>query len=137
MERVDHIGIAVRDLDERITYYTETLGLKLLKIEEVPSQHVRVAFIDGGNVKFELLEPTSEESAIYKHIEKRGEGIQHVAFGVVGIRERMQELREKGVRILSDEPNPGAGGAEVAFLHPKDSFGVLYELCDKSGKGDK
>lgn len=137
MERVDHIGIAVRDLDERITYYTETLGLKLLKIEEVPSQHVRVAFIDAGNVKFELLEPTSEESAIYKHIEKRGEGIQHVAFGVVGIRERMQELREKGVRILSDEPNPGAGGAEVAFLHPKDSFGVLYELCDKSGKGDK
>lgn len=137
MERVDHIGIAVRNLDERIAYYTETLGLKLLKIEEVPSQNVRVAFIDAGNVKFELLEPTSEESAIYKHIEKRGEGIQHVAFGVTGIRERMQELREKGVRLLSDEPGPGAGGAEVAFLHPKDSFGVLYELCDKTGKGAK
>ncbi|MEK9198604.1 methylmalonyl-CoA epimerase [Ureibacillus sp. 179-F W5.1 NHS] len=136
MKGVDHIGIAVKNLDERITYYTETLGLTLLKIEEVPSQHVRVAFIDAGNVKFELLEPTSEESAIYKHIEKRGEGIQHVAFGVIGIRERMKELREKGVRILSDEPNPGAGGAEVAFLHPKDSYGVLYELCDKSKKGD-
>lgn len=125
-----------KNLDERISYYTETLGLKLLKIEEVPSQNVRVAFIDAGNVKFELLEPTSEESAIYKHIEKRGEGIQHIAFGVTGIRERMKELRDKGIRILSDEPNPGAGGAEVAFLHPKDSFGVLYELCDKSGKGD-
>ena len=137
MEKVDHIGIAVKNLDERITYYTDILGLKLLKIEEVPSQHVRVAFIDAGNVKFELLEPTSEESAIYKHIEKRGEGIQHVAFGVTSIRERMEELRQKGIRILSDEPKPGAGGAEVAFLHPKDSYGVLYELCDKSGKGEK
>ena len=78
----------------------------------------------------------SEASAIHKHIEKRGEGIQHVAFGVTGIRERMAELKEKGVRLLSDEPGPGAGGAEVAFLHPKDSFGVLYELCDKSKKGD-
>nr|WP_106779771.1 methylmalonyl-CoA epimerase [Lysinibacillus timonensis] len=136
MKKVDHIGIAVRNLNERITFYTETLGLKLLKIEEVPTQHVRVAFIDAGNVKFELLEPTSDESAIYKHIEKRGEGIQHIAFGVTSIRERMKELKEKGVRILSDEPKPGAGGAEVAFLHPKDSFGVLYELCDKSGKGD-
>ena len=136
MERVDHIGIAVKNLDEQIKYYTETLGLKLLKVEEVPSQKVRVAFLDAGNVKIELLEPMSEESAIHKHIEKRGEGIQHVAFGVTGIRERMSELKEKGVRLLSDEPGPGAGGAEVAFLHPKDSFGVLYELCDKSKKGD-
>lgn len=137
MNKVDHIGIAVKSIDERLTYYTETLGLKLLKIEEVPSQHVRVAFIDAGNVKFELLEPTSEESAIFRHIEKRGEGIQHVAFGVTDIRERMQELREKGIRILSDEPKPGAGGAEVAFLHPKDSFGVLYELCEKAKIGDE
>ena len=94
MERVDHIGIAVRDLDERITYYTETLGLKLLKVEEVESQQVRVAFIDAGNVKIELLEPMSEKSAIHGFIEKRGEGIHHVAFGVTGIRERMAELRE-------------------------------------------
>lgn len=137
MNKVDHIGIAVKSIDERLTYYIETLGLKLLKIEEVPSQHVRVAFIDAGNVKFELLEPTSEESAIFRHIEKRGEGIQHVAFGVTDIRERMQELREKGIRILSDEPKPGAGGAEVAFLHPKDSFGVLYELCEKAKIGDE
>lgn len=137
MERVDHIGIAVKNLDEQIKYYTETLGLKLLKVEEVESQKVRVAFLDAGNVKLELLEPMSEASAIHKHIEKRGEGIQHVAFGVTGIRERMAELKEKGVRLLSDEPGPGAGGAEVAFLHPKDSFGVLYELCDKSKKGEQ
>ncbi len=137
MEKVDHIGIAVRDLDERITYYTETLGLKLMKVEEVESQQVRVAFIDAGNVKIELLEPMSDKSAIHGFIEKRGEGIHHVAFGVTGIRERMAELREKGVRLLSEEPGPGAGGgAEVAFMHPKSSFGgVLYELCDKSGKG--
>ncbi|HEY9569855.1 lactoylglutathione lyase [Lysinibacillus sp. BF-4] len=137
MEKVDHIGIAVRNLDERISYYTETLGLKLLKVEEVESQKVRVAFIDAGNVKIELLEPMAETSAIHGFIEKRGEGIHHIAFGVTGIRERMQELRDKGVRLLSEEPGPGAGGAEVAFLHPKSSYGVLYELCDKSGKGDK
>lgn len=137
MEKIDHIGIAVRNLEERIIYYTETLGLSLLKIEEVESQKVRVAFIDAGNVKLELLEPTSEESVIHGFIEKRGEGIHHVAFGVTGIRERMQELREKGIRLLSEEPKPGAGGAQVAFLHPKDSYGVLYELCDKSEKGDK
>ncbi|HJH10800.1 MAG TPA: methylmalonyl-CoA epimerase [Metalysinibacillus jejuensis] len=137
MEKVDHIGIAVRNLDERISYYTDTLGLKLLKVEEVESQKVRVAFIDAGNVKIELLEPMAETSAIHGFIEKRGEGIHHIAFGVTGIRERMQELRDKGVRLLSEQPGPGAGGAEVAFLHPKSSYGVLYELCDKSGKGDK
>lgn len=136
MEKVDHIGIAVRNLDESVTYYTETLGLTLLKIEEVESQKVRVAFIDAGNVKIELLEPMAETSAIHGFIEKRGEGIHHVAFGVTGIRERMSELREKGVRLLSEEPGSGAGGAEVAFLHPKSSYGVLYELCDKSGKGE-
>ena len=137
MEKVDHIGIAVRNLDERISYYTDTLGLKLLKVDEVESQKVRVAFIDAGNVKIELLEPMAETSAIHGFIEKRGEGIHHIAFGVTGIRERMQELRDKGVRLLSEQPGPGAGGAEVAFLHPKSSYGVLYELCDKSGKGDK
>ena len=95
MEKVDHIGIAVRNLDERISYYTETLGLKLLKVEEVESQKVRVAFIDAGNVKIELLEPMAETSAIHGFIEKRGEGIHHIAFGVTGIREGMQELRDK------------------------------------------
>ena len=91
MEKVDHIGIAVRNIEERITYYTETLGLKLLKMEEVESQQVKVAFIDAGNVKIELLEPMSEKSAIHGFLEKRGEGIHHVAFGVTGIRERMAE----------------------------------------------
>lgn len=133
LKKVDHIGIAVKNLDETIPYYTETLGLTVLKIEEVVSESVRVAFIDAGNVKLELLEPMSEQSAIHSFIEKKGEGIHHIAFGVEGIEERMNELREKGVRILNEQPKIGAGGAQVAFLHPKSSYGVLYELCDKSG----
>ena len=136
MNNVDHIGIAVSNIEESIAYYTNVLGLKLLKIEEVETQQVKVAFIDAGNVKIELLEPMSEKSAVHGFIEKRGQGIHHVAFGVTNIDERMKQLREPGVRLLSEGPLPGAGGAQVAFLHPKDSFGVLYELCDKSGKGE-
>lgn len=133
LKKVDHIGIAVKNLDETIPYYTETLGLSVLKIEEVASESVRVAFIDAGNVKLELLEPMSTQSAIHAFIEKKGEGIHHIAFGVEGIEERMKELREKGIRVLNEQPKIGAGGAQVAFLHPKSSFGVLYELCDKTG----
>lgn len=136
MNNVDHIGIAVKSIDKSIQYYIETLGLKLLAIEEVVSQNVRVAFIDAGNIKLELLEPLSIEGPIAKFLEKRGEGVHHIAFGVTDIRTRMAELEEKGVQLLQDEPKPGAGGAEVAFLHPKSSFGVLYELCEKSNKGE-
>ncbi|MDQ0430103.1 methylmalonyl-CoA/ethylmalonyl-CoA epimerase [Planomicrobium stackebrandtii] len=131
MKKVDHIGIAVRDLNAVLPYYTDTLGLPLMKIEEVETQKVRVAFIDAGNVKLELLEPMDDESAIFKFLEKKGEGIHHIAFGVENIEQRMEELRDNGVRLLSDKPNPGAGGAMVAFLHPKSSNGVLYELCEK------
>lgn len=136
MRNVDHIGIAVKSIDVSSEYYIHTLGLKLLAIEEVQSQKVRVAFIDAGNVKFELLEPIDGEGPIAKFLEKRGEGVHHIAFGVKDIRARMAELTEKGVQLLQEEPKVGAGGAEVAFLHPKSSFGVLYELCDKSGKGE-
>jgi len=132
MNKVDHIGIAVKNLEDTIPYYTETLGLNLLHIEEVVTESVRVAFIDAGNVKLELLEPMSSESAIHSFIEKKGEGIHHIAFGVEGIESRMKDLREKGIRILNEQPKIGAGGAQVAFLHPKSSFGVLYELCDKT-----
>lgn len=131
MKKVDHIGIAVRDLNAVLPYYTDTLGLPLLKIEEVTSQKVRVAFIDAGNIKIELLEPMDEQNAIFKFLEKKGEGIHHIAFGVDNIEERMNELRKNGVQLLSDQPKPGAGGAMVAFLHPKSSNGVLYELCEK------
>lgn len=133
MEKVDHIGIAVKSIEDSLPYYTETLGLKLIHIEEVLSEKVRVAFIDSGNVKLELLQPIDETSTIYSFIEKKGEGIHHVAFGVTNIQERLQELKEKGVRLIQEIPKIGAGGAQVAFIHPKASGGVLYELCDKSG----
>lgn len=131
MKKVDHIGIAVRNLDDVLPYYTETLGCPLLNIEEVESERVRVAFIDAGNIKLELLEPMDDSSAIHKFLEKKGEGIHHIAFGVENIEQRMDELKEKGVRLLNEQPKQGAGGALVAFMHPKSSNGVLYELCQK------
>lgn len=134
MKKVDHIGIAVKDLQLALPYYTEVLQLPLLGIEEVPSQNVTVAFLDAGNIKLELLEPIGEEGAVAKFIEKRGEGMHHIAFGVSSIQERMEELKAKGVQLLQDQPKQGAGGAAVAFMHPKASFGVLYELCDKGEK---
>ncbi|TQR19662.1 methylmalonyl-CoA epimerase [Psychrobacillus vulpis] len=133
MEKVDHIGIAVKSIENSLPYYTETLGLSLIHIEDVPSEKVRVAFIDSGNVKLELLQPMDETSTIHTFIEKKGEGIHHVAFGVSNIQERLDELKEKGVRLIQETPKIGAGGAQVAFIHPKASGGVLYELCDKSG----
>lgn len=133
MEKVDHIGIAVKNIEDSLPYYTEILGLKLIHIEEVPSEKVRVAFIDSGNVKLELLQPIDETSAVHTFIEKKGEGIHHVAFGVTNIQERLNELKEKGVRLIQETPKVGAGGAQVAFIHPKSSGGVLYELCDKTG----
>ncbi|MET3574823.1 methylmalonyl-CoA epimerase [Bhargavaea ullalensis] len=133
MKRVDHIGIAVKSISETLPYYTDTLGIPLIGMEDVPSQGLKVAFLDAGNIKLELLEPVSEDSAVAKFLEKRGEGVHHIAFGVTDIQERMDELKAHGVRLLSDEPRPGAGGAQVAFMHPKSSYGVLYELCDKSG----
>ncbi|MGD6966942.1 methylmalonyl-CoA epimerase [Rossellomorea vietnamensis] len=137
MKKVDHIGIAVQSIEKVLPFYTETLGLSLLEIEEVQSEKVKVAFIDGGNIKLELLEPLDESSAIASFLSKKGEGIHHVAFGVAGIQERIEELQEKGVRMIHEQPKPGAGGAEVAFLHPKSAHGVLYELCDKTNiKGE-
>lgn len=132
MKRVDHIGIAVTSLDEVLPYYTETLGLTLMGIEEVASEQVKVAFLDAGNTKIELLEPLSEQSAIHQFIEKKGQGIHHVAFGVESIETRLQELKENGVRLIHEVPKKGAGGAQVAFLHPKSSHGVLYEVCEKN-----
>lgn len=136
MNGVNHIGIAVKSIDNTIDYYIETLGFTLLAIEDVASQQVRVAFIDAGNVKLELLEPLGEDGAVAKFIAKRGEGVHHIAFDVSDIRTRMKELAEKGVQLLQDEPKRGAGGAEVAFLHPKSSYGVLYELSENIDQGE-
>ena len=133
IKKVDHIGIAVRSIDAVLPFYTDVLGLPLLRVEEVESEKLKVAFLKAGETKLELLEPTSEESTVAKFIEKRGEGIHHVALGVDSIEERIKELKEKGVRMVNDAPKIGAGGAHVAFMHPKSSNGVLYELCEKKG----
>jgi methylmalonyl-CoA/ethylmalonyl-CoA epimerase len=133
IKKVDHIGIAVRSLDEALPFYIEVLQLEFLGIEEVDSQGVKVAFIKAGETKLELLEPTSEESPIAKFIEKRGEGLHHVALGVDSIQERINQMKEQGIRMLQDEPKIGAGGARVAFMHPKSTGGILYEFCEKKG----
>ncbi|MDR4936395.1 methylmalonyl-CoA epimerase [Rossellomorea marisflavi] len=138
MKKVDHIGVAVRSIEEALPFYESVLGIPLLKVEEVANQGVKVAFLDAGNLKIELLEPISDQSPVSGFIEKRGEGLHHIAFSVETIEERIQELKEKGVRMIDDNPKTGAGGASVAFLHPKSSMGVLYELCEKkASKGEK
>lgn len=134
IKKVDHIGIAVKSLDQALPFYTEELKLPLLGIEEVESEKVKVAFLEAGETHIELLEPTSPESAIAKYIEKRGEGIHHIALGVESIQERLNELKDKGIRLIQEEAKVGAGGSKVAFLHPKSASGVLYELCEKKGE---
>ncbi|MBU8907773.1 methylmalonyl-CoA epimerase [Desertibacillus haloalkaliphilus] len=130
-KKIDHIGIAVSSLEEALPFYESKLNIPLLGIEEVPSQGVKVAFLKIGESKIELLEPLSAESPIAKFIEKRGEGIHHIALGVDNIEDRIEEIKSKGVAMINNEPVPGAGGAKVGFIHPKSAGGILYEFCEK------
>lgn len=129
IQKIDHLGIAVRSLDESVKYYEEALGLKCEHREEVPSQKVRTAFFHVGEVHIELLEPTSEESPIAKFLEKNGEGIHHVAFGTDDIEGQLKGAAAAGVRLIHEQPFEGAAGKLVAFLHPKSTHGVLTEFC--------
>ena len=129
-KKIDHVGIAVKNLEEAIKVW-EGLGLKVDEIEEVPDQKVRTAIIHIGESRIELLEPTAEDSPIAKFIAKRGEGIHHIALGVTNIEEHLRELKEKGYRLIDEEPRIGAGGAKIAFVHPKAVTGVLLELCER------
>ncbi|MCC5842946.1 MAG: methylmalonyl-CoA epimerase [Verrucomicrobia bacterium] len=129
IQKVDHIGIAVRSLEESIPYYENALGMKLLKTEEVESQMVKTAFFEAGETHVELLEATSEESPIAKFIAKNGEGIHHVAFGTDDITGQLKQAADAGVRLIHEVPMVGAGGKQVAFLHPKFTHGVLTEFC--------
>ena len=131
LTHIEHIGIAVKSLDEAIPYYENILGLKCYAIEEVADQKVKTAFFKAGQTKLELLEPTDPESPVAKFIEKRGEGIHHLAFAVEGVEQALEEVAEKGVRLIDKKPRPGAEGLNIAFLHPKSTFGVLTELCEK------
>jgi methylmalonyl-CoA/ethylmalonyl-CoA epimerase len=129
IKRIDHLGIAVSSLNDALPVWEKALGLKCERVEEVPSQKVRTAFFDVGGVHLELLEPMSPESAIAKFIEKNGEGLQHVAFATDDIEGQLKQAKDNGVRLINETPVPGAGGKQVAFLHPKSMKGVLTEFC--------
>ena len=130
LTHIEHIGIAVKNIEEQLPYYEGILGLKCYNIETVEDQKVKTAFFMIGQTKIELLEPTSEESTIAKFIEKRGEGIHHIAFATKNLGESLREIEAKGVRLIDTQPRAGAEGLNIAFLHPKSTFGVLTELCE-------
>lgn len=130
LTHIEHIGIAVKSIEEQLPYYEGVLGLKCYNIETVEDQKVKTAFFRIGQTKIELLEPTSEESTIAKFIEKRGEGIHHIAFATENLNETLQEIEAKGVRLIDTQPRAGAEGLNIAFLHPKSTGSVLTELCE-------
>jgi len=131
ISHIEHVGIAVKDLQEAIKYYEEVLGLKCYAIEEVADQKVKTAFFMVGQTKLELLEATSEESPVAKFIEKKGEGIHHLAFAVNDVDGSLKEVKDKGVRVIDETSRKGAEGLSIGFLHPKSTFGVLTEFCEK------
>lgn len=127
---IEHIGIAVKSIEEQLPYYEGILGLKCYNIETVEDQKVKTAFFRIGETKIELLEPTSEESTIAKFIEKRGEGIHHIAYATEDLNEALKEVESKGVRLIDQQARGGAEGLSIAFLHPKTTGSVLTELCE-------
>jgi methylmalonyl-CoA/ethylmalonyl-CoA epimerase len=131
---IEHIGIAVKNLQEAIPYYENVLGLKCYAIEEVVEQKVKTAFFQIGQTKIELLEPTDSESPVAKFIEKKGEGVHHIAFAVENLCEALPKMEAKSVQLIDKHPRKGAEGLQIAFLHPKSTGGVLTELCQKPDK---
>ncbi len=125
-----HIGIAVKSIDEWLSYYSDTLGLTLLRTEVVEEQKVRVAFLQVGSTRIELLEPTDEDSPVAKFIEKRGGGVHHIAIEVDDIEEALERHRAAGRRLIDESPRMGAHGTRIAFVHPKATGGLLLELCE-------
>lgn len=131
LKKIDHIGIAVRDLEQALTFYCDLLGLECTGTEEVAEQKVKVAFLPLGETKVELLQSTDPEGPVAKFIEGRGEGVHHLAFRVENIEEKLEQLKASGVRLIDEQPRYGAGGARIAFIHPKAAGGVLAELCER------
>ena len=126
---IEHIGIAVADLDESIAYYEQVLGLECYAVEEVPDQKVRTAFFRVGDTKIELLESTDPEGPIGKFIEKKGPGIHHLAFAMDNVANSLKQAADHGIRMIDEVPRKGAEGLQIGFLHPKSTFGVLTEFC--------
>lgn len=131
ISRIDHLGIGVNSIDEVLPYFEDVLGFKCYAVEDVPDQKVKTAFLKVGEVKLELLEPTSPDSAVAKWLEKGGKGIHHLAFAVEdGVAEALVEVEGKGVRLIDKTPRPGAEKMSIGFLHPKSTAGILTELCE-------
>lgn len=128
---IEHIGIAVTNLEESIQYYEKTLGLKCYAIEEVADQKVKTAFFKVGDTKIELLESTDPEGPIGKFIEKKGPGVHHIAFAVDDVQQALADVEEKGVKLIDTTPRNGAENLKIGFIHPKSTGGVLTELCGK------
>ena len=126
---IEHIGIAVADLEESITYYEKVLGLECYAVEEVRDQKVRIAFFKVGETKIELLESTSPEGPIGKFIEKKGPGIHHLAFAMDNVEDALKHAANQGIRLIDEVPKKGAEGLKIGFLHPRSTFGVLTEFC--------
>ncbi|MDD2897229.1 MAG: methylmalonyl-CoA epimerase [Desulfuromonadaceae bacterium] len=129
LTKINHIGIAVKSLDDSVPFYRDNLGMTLSGIEEVTEQKVRVAMLQIGESMIELLEPTAEDSPVAKFIEKNGPGIHHIAYEVADIEAAIRKLRSDGTRMIDEQPRHGAHGTRIAFIHPKSSNGVLTELC--------
>lgn len=134
LSHIEHIGIAVKNLEESIKFYEDVLGMKCYAIEEVKDQRVKTAFFMVGQTKIELLESTDPEGPIGKFIEKKGEGVHHLAFAADGIEGALDELQQKGVQLIDKAPRKGAEGLDIAFLHPKSTHGVLMEICENKNK---
>ena len=130
ISRVEHIGIAVRNLEESISLYEKTFGLKCYKVEEVKDQKVRTAFFKVGETKIELLESTEPNGPIGKFIEKKGEGLHHIAFTVDDLQKSLNVLKEKAIKLIDETPKAGSDELNIAFIHPKSINGVLIELCE-------
>ncbi|ATW24354.1 methylmalonyl-CoA epimerase [Candidatus Formimonas warabiya] len=131
VEKIDHIGVAVKSIAEARKFWEGVLGIKMTDEEVVAEQKVKVAFLPVGESEVELLESTEPDGPIAKFIETKGEGIQHVAFRVKNLEAVLEELKAKGVRLIDEKPRYGAGGAKIAFVHPKATLGTLVELCER------
>ena len=131
LTHIEHLGIAVKSLETAIPYYESVLGLKCYAVEEVAEQKVKTAFFKVGQTKIELLESTDPEGPIGKYLEKKGEGIHHIAFAVEGIESSLKEMESKNIQLIDKVSRKGAEGLDIAFLHPKSTLGVLTELCEK------
>jgi len=131
VSKIDHIGVAVKSIEEARKFYEDILGMTVTEIEEIPDQKVKVAFIPSGDSELELLQSTDPQGPIAKYIEAKGQGIQHIALRVDDIEQTLADLKDKGVRLIDEKPRIGAGGAKIAFIHPKATFGTLVEICQR------